>query len=105
MKTINRRPAHVRARRERAEEGNANMPHRTFNPAQRRSGHLAGAGTRIRPLTRLRTINETAEILNVSPRTVRRFIDCGALPVHRFGRAVRISDADIAAFLAANHTV
>jgi excisionase family DNA binding protein len=81
------------------------MPHRTFNPTQRRSAHLTGAGTRGRPLTKLRTINETAEILNVSSRTVRRFIDCGALPIHRLGRLVRISDADIAAFLAANHTV
>jgi excisionase family DNA binding protein len=81
------------------------MPHRTSNPTQRRSAHITGAGTRSRPLTRLRTIGETTEILNVSSRTVRRFIDCGALPVHRFGRLVRISDGDIAAFLAANHTI
>jgi excisionase family DNA binding protein len=58
-----------------------------------------------RPLTRLRTIDETAEILNVSTRTVRRLIDSGALPVHRLGRLIRISDADIAAFLAANRIV
>jgi excisionase family DNA binding protein len=103
--TIRRRPAHVRARNEPADEGNANMPHRTFNPAQRRSASLTGAGTRSRPLTKLRTINETAEILNVSSRTVRRLIESGALPVHRLGRLVRISDADIAAFLAANHAV
>jgi excisionase family DNA binding protein len=37
--------------------------------------------------------------LNVSPRTVRRAIESGALPVHRFGRLVRISDADLQAFL------
>jgi len=57
---------------------------------------------RARPVGKLRTIDETAELLSVSVRTVRRLIESGALPVHRIGRAVRISDADIAAFLAAN---
>ena len=51
---------------------------------------------------RLRTIDETAEILNVSSRTVRRLIDSGTLPVHRFGRSMRISDADIAQLMAAS---
>jgi excisionase family DNA binding protein len=60
---------------------------------------------RARPVGKLRTIDETAELLSVSVRTVRRLIESGALPVHRIGRAVRISDADIAAFLAANRSV
>lgn len=60
-----------------------------------------GSGTQRRPLTKLRTIEETADVLNVSPRTVRRLIDLGALPVHRFGRLVRIGDGDIAVLLAA----
>jgi prophage regulatory protein len=34
-------------------------------------------------------------------RTVR-LIDSGALPVHRFGRSVRVSDADIAQLMAAS---
>jgi excisionase family DNA binding protein len=59
---------------------------------------------RARPVGKLRTIEETAELLSVSVRTVRRLIESGALPVHRIGRAVRISDADIAAFLAANRS-
>ena len=54
------------------------------------------------PFGRLRTIDETAEILNVSSRTVRRLIDSGTLPVHRFGRSVRISDPDIAQLMAAS---
>jgi excisionase family DNA binding protein len=33
---------------------------------------------------------------------VRRSIESGALRVHRLGRLVRISDDDLAAFLAAN---
>jgi excisionase family DNA binding protein len=53
-------------------------------------------------LPKLLTINEAAEILNVSTRTVRRLAASGALPVHRLGRLVRIADVDIAAFLAAN---
>jgi len=53
-----------------------------------------------RPATMLRTIPETAEILNVSARTVRRLIADGELPAHRIRGLVRISDADIAAFLA-----
>ena len=85
------------------------MAHRTFNPAQRpaskRSSHITGTGTRSRPLTKLRTIDETAEIFNTSTRTVRRLIDSGALPAHRLGRCVRISDLDIAVFLAANRSV
>jgi excisionase family DNA binding protein len=49
---------------------------------------------RVRPVGKLRTIEETAELLSVLVRTVRRLIESGALPVHRIGRAVRISDAD-----------
>jgi excisionase family DNA binding protein len=54
------------------------------------------------PPQRLRTIDETAEILNLSSRTVRRLIDSGALPVHRFGRSVRVSDPDIVQLMAAS---
>jgi excisionase family DNA binding protein len=54
---------------------------------------------RRRPVTQLRTIEWTAQLWEVSPRTVRRAIESGALRVHRFGRLVRISDADLQAFL------
>jgi excisionase family DNA binding protein len=78
-----------------------------FNPARRpaskESVHMTGAA-RVRPVTKLRTIDETAELLAVSRRTVRRLIDSGALPVHRLGRSVRISDDDIAALLAATRS-
>ena len=46
------------------------------------------------------TITEVAECLNISTRTVRRWIKSGALPVHSIGGVVRVSDADFAAFLA-----
>ena len=72
------------------------------NPRPRSTG--AGAVSRVlrRSVPQLRTIDEAAEVLNASPRTVRRMIDSGALPVHRFRHLVRISDDDLAAFLARN---
>jgi excisionase family DNA binding protein len=84
------------------------MTYRTSNPprspASTAASRTTGTGVRGRPV-RLHTIDETAELLNVSPRTVRRLIEAGALRAHRIGRLVRISDEDIAAFLAANRSV
>jgi excisionase family DNA binding protein len=78
------------------------MTHRNSNPQR---SPASSTGTR-RPNAKLRTIDEAAEVFNVSPRTVRRLIESGALPVHRLpGRLVRISDADIAVFLAATRSV
>jgi excisionase family DNA binding protein len=72
------------------------------SPTSETGSRTPATGVRGRPVTRLRTIDEVAELLNVSPRTVRRLIESGALPVHRLGRLVRIADADLATFLAAN---
>jgi excisionase family DNA binding protein len=63
-----------------------------------------GTNSRGRPVAKLRTIQETAELFGTSSRSVRRLIASGALPAIRLGRCVRISDADIAAFLAANRS-
>jgi excisionase family DNA binding protein len=49
---------------------------------------------------RFHTIGEVAERLNVCERTVRRWIKSGALPVHRIGNLIRISQTDFAVFLA-----
>jgi excisionase family DNA binding protein len=51
-------------------------------------------------LPRYYTINAVAEALDVSSRTVRRWIANGALAAHRLGGALRISEADLRAFLA-----
>jgi excisionase family DNA binding protein len=48
------------------------------------------AGMRGRPISKLRTIDETAEILCVSARTVRRLVSSGELTAPKFRRLVRI---------------
>lgn len=49
------------------------------------------------------TIADVALRLQVSTKTVRRWIGAGALPVHRLGRLLRISEQDLAVFLARQH--
>ena len=46
------------------------------------------------------TISEVAECLNVSTRTIRRWIERGELVAHHFGAAPRIAETDLRAFLA-----
>jgi excisionase family DNA binding protein len=46
------------------------------------------------------TTLQVAELLEVSHRTVRRWIGRGNLAAHRIGKVVRISDADLQTFLA-----
>ena len=45
-------------------------------------------------------IKAVAEALEVSPRTVRRWIVAGDLVVHRVGHVVRVSEGDLRTFLA-----
>ena len=46
------------------------------------------------------TIGQVAELLEVSTRTVRRWIDAELLVTHRVGGVVRIAKRDLLAFLA-----
>jgi excisionase family DNA binding protein len=62
--------------------------------ASKKASRITSTGLRVRPVTKLRTVDEPAELLGVSKRTVQRLIDSGALRAHYVGRAVRISDAD-----------
>ena len=52
-------------------------------------------------LTRYLSIAEIANVLSVSERTVRRWIQAGDLKAHQLGRHWRIHPDDLAAFLAA----
>jgi excisionase family DNA binding protein len=49
---------------------------------------------------KLLDVVEVATLLDVSEKTIRRWISAGRLPMHRIGRLVRVSDADLAAFIA-----
>ena len=47
----------------------------------------------------LMTIGQTAEVLQVSTKTIRRWIKNGDLIAHRFGRQLRIGESDLQAFI------
>ncbi len=47
----------------------------------------------------LYSVTETAKLLKVCPRTVRRWIEKGDLTAHRFGRQIRITDSDLVTFI------
>lgn len=55
----------------------------------------------LRAATVLHAVKTVAGRLGVSERHVRRLIASGELPVHRIGRAVRVSEDDRLRFLAA----
>jgi excisionase family DNA binding protein len=52
------------------------------------------------PGPRLMSVATVALHLGVSEKTIRRLIDDGQLPTHRVGRLIRISETDLAAFIA-----
>jgi excisionase family DNA binding protein len=64
------------------------------------SGIRVAAGAQSRRVPRFFTIADIADSLDVSTRTVRRWIKSGALPAHHMGGIIRISEADFLAFLA-----
>lgn len=55
--------------------------------------------THSRPTEHFFTPAEVATRFRLSLRTIRRWIATEELPVMRFGRAVRISESDLARFL------
>jgi excisionase family DNA binding protein len=53
-------------------------------------------------IPRLLSVKQAADIVGVSTRTIRRWIDAKELPFHRLGRQIRIAEDDLTAFLAKN---
>ena len=47
----------------------------------------------------LLSISAVAKRLDVSIRTVRRLIDDKSIAIHRIGRQIRVSEADLAAYV------
>lgn len=58
--------------------------------------------TELEPLL---TIEQAAEILNTSGKTVRRRIAAGELPVIRDGRVIRVHPNDLARYIAARRSL
>jgi excisionase family DNA binding protein len=79
------------------------MPGRTRRPSgggtETRRQERHGSDDR-RHRVQFFTLAETAGMLRVCTRTVRRWIAAGTLVAHRFGNAVRIAEPDLRAFLA-----
>lgn len=48
----------------------------------------------------LYTVDDVAEALRVSVRTLRRATTCGFLPCHRLGRVIRYTRDDVDVYLA-----
>lgn len=48
---------------------------------------------------RLLTVDDVAEVLQLSPRSVRRMVADGRLPVIRLGRAVRVHPSAVATLM------
>ena len=51
------------------------------------------------PVPRLLSVAAVADRLDVSTKTVRRWIEAGELRIHRLGRSVRIGETDLQQFL------
>lgn len=73
--------------------------HQNNGPLKDVENRAAGRRQAGQPL-RFFTKAEVAGMLGVSPRSVQRWIDSRGLVAHRLGAAVRISEADLRAFLA-----
>jgi excisionase family DNA binding protein len=71
----------------------------TVDEDRERPGRVAPR-RHFREQIRFFTVAEVAERLGVSTRTIRRWIENLELVAHRFGRAVRIAECDLKAFLA-----
>lgn len=52
--------------------------------------------------TRLLKVTQAADVLGCSPRTLRRRIADGALPVFRDGGLIRVREVDLERYVAAN---
>ena len=56
------------------------------------------------PRPSLMTVQNVADDAQVSPKTVRRWIDSGDLAVIRLGRQIRVKDEDWLAFIRARRS-
>ena len=71
-----------------------------MSTAGQASGHAANHSDR-KQRPQFFTVRAVAEQLDISSRTVHRWIKNDELAVHRVGRSVRISEVDLKHYLAA----
>jgi excisionase family DNA binding protein len=57
------------------------------------------------PLPRLMRLDEVADVLDVSVKTVRRRIEAGELPVIRDGGVVRVHPNDLSRYVSARRSL
>jgi hypothetical protein len=81
------------------------MTYRNRPPAERKTDDAPARRHRGNALPRFYDIRSVASSLDVSERTVRRWIANGDLIVHRVNGVVRASDPDLRAFLALHRDV
>jgi excisionase family DNA binding protein len=62
---------------------------------------MPAPATRYQPQPLL-SVADIADRLKLSEKTVRRWIERGDLPAHHLGRAVRVSEDDLALYLHKN---
>lgn len=74
-----------------------------IGPAGHVSGNTANQDHR-KHRSQFFTVRAIAEQLDVSPRTVHRWIKNNELIVHRVGRSVRVSEVDLKQFLVARRS-
>jgi excisionase family DNA binding protein len=55
--------------------------------------------TPAKPRLRLLSVDDIADDLGVSTKTIRRLIDGGELRAHRIGRALRVSEDEVRQYL------
>jgi excisionase family DNA binding protein len=77
------------------------MERKTYRHAQAGCQLTESSPRSRRPPPRLLTRQQVADHLAVSTKTVTRWNESGALPMHRLGRQVRVSEDDLIAFTAA----
>lgn len=76
------------------------MTHDRFFPGDGTPSRPASHRTPAPAQSPLLSIREVVATLGVCERTVRRLIERGDLPSHRVGRSVRLSTADLRAYVA-----
>ena len=66
-----------------------------------RGSHLREPDTTELPAQPLLSIAEVAQLLNLSPKSVRRLVARGSLPCYHLGRLVRFAPGDVFRWLEA----